>query len=116
VVMQLWRNHYAPNRIEMAGDTEALNTVATKSQDGKTVYIKYVNPGQVAAQVSLNLADEFAAKTARMQFVAPGSLEARNSLQRPRTVRSEPGRIDLDRGTMRFILPALSAAVVTIKL
>lgn len=116
VVMQLWRNHYAPNRIEMAGDTEALNTVATKSQDGKTVYIKCVNPKEATAHVALNLANEFAAKTARMQFVAPGSLKARNTLATPRGVRVEPGRVDFDNGTMRFTLPALSATVVTIKL
>ena len=66
--------------------------------------------------MTLNLADEFAAKTARMQLVAPGALEARNTLARPRAVRPEPGRVRLDKGTMRFTLPALSAAVVTIRL
>jgi len=116
VVMQLWRNHYAPNRIEMAGDTEAMNAVATKSQDGKTLYVKCVNPKEAVANVTVNLAEDFAAKTARMQFVAPGSLKARNTLARPRTVHAEPGRVDFDHGTMRFTLPALSAAVVTIKL
>lgn len=116
VVMQLWRNHYAPNRIEMSGDTEALNTVATKSQDGKTLYLKCVNPKEATVDVALNLASDFAAKTARMQFVAPGSLKARNTLARPRTVRAEPGRVDFGNGTMRFTLPAYSAAVVTIKL
>ena len=116
VVMRLWRNHYAPSRIEMTGNTEALNTVATKSQDGKTLYVKCVNPGQVAARVALNLTGEIAARTARMQLVAPGSLEARNSLQRPRAVRAEPGRVDFAGGTMRFTLPAFSAAVVTIRL
>ena len=116
VVMQLWRNHYAPNRIEMTGETEALNTVATKSEDGKTVYVKCVNPSPSPANVTLNLTEEFTAKTARMQLVAPGALEARNTLQRPRTVRAEPGQIRFDQGAMRLTLPALSAAVVTIKL
>jgi alpha-L-arabinofuranosidase len=116
VVMQLWRNHYAPNRIEIGPDTESLNTIATKSADGKTVYVKCVNSDPSAANVTLNLADEFAAKTARMQLVAPGSLEARNTLERPRTVRAEPGQVHFDKGTMRFALPAFSAAVVTIRL
>jgi alpha-L-arabinofuranosidase len=114
--MQLWRNHYAPHRIEMTGETEALNAVATKSEDGKDVYVKCVNPGQSVANVTLNLTDEFTAKTARMQLVAPGALEARNTLQRPRSVRVEPGRVEFDKGSMRFALPAYSAAVVTIRL
>ncbi|UCD52846.1 MAG: DUF1080 domain-containing protein [Phycisphaerales bacterium] len=116
VVMQLWRNHYAPNRIEMNGDTEAINAVATKSEDGKTLYVKCVNPSRSAAHVTLKLAGEFAAREARMQFVAPGTLEARNTLERPRTVRAEPGRVEFDQGAMRFALPAYSAAVVTIRL
>lgn len=116
VVMQLWRNHYAPSRIEIGPDTEALNTVATRSQDGKTVYVKCVNPAQAARNVSLTLADGFTPATAAMQIVAPGSLEARNTLEEPHAVRAEPGHVDLDNGTVRFALPAHSAAVVTIRL
>jgi alpha-N-arabinofuranosidase len=116
VVMQLWRNHYAPARIEIGPDTETLNTVATKSQDGKTVYVKTVNPGQTSAAVSLTLADGFTPVTATMQMVAPGSLDARNTLERPHTVRPEPGRVDFDNGAMRFTLPPQAVAVVTINL
>jgi len=116
VIMQLWRNHYAPSRIEIGPDTDALNTVATKSHDGKTLYVKTVNPGQAPAAVSLTLAEGFAPTTATMQVVAPGSLDARNSLERPHAIRPEPGRINFDNGTMRFTLPPQAAAVVTINL
>ena len=44
VVMKLWRDHYAPQRIALEGQTEPLNAVATKSADGKTLYVKAVNP------------------------------------------------------------------------
>ena len=115
VVMQLWRRHYAPDRIKIEGDADTLNTVATKSQDGRTIYIKCVNPGESEVEVSLKLSDKHPV-TASMQLVAPGSLAARNTLERPGVVRSEPGRVEIANGVVRYILPALSAAVVTVEL
>ncbi len=116
VVMQLWRNHCAPNRIEIGPDSGALNTVATKSQDGRTLYVKSVNPGESAMDVSLTLADGFVPVTATMEMVAPGSLRARNTLEHPQAVRVEPGDVRVEGNTMRLTLPPLSAAVVTVKL
>ena len=116
VVMQLWRNHYAPSRVEVTGGSDKLNVIATKSEDGRTLYVKCVNPRPAAAEVSLSLPEGLKPATATMQVVAPGSLQARNTLARPDTVRAEPGKVQTDAGTARFDLPPLSAAVVTIKL
>ncbi len=116
VVMQLWRNHYAPHRIEITPDAGALNTVATRSADGKMLYVKCVNPGQSPADVTLTLAGVSAPAKATMEVVAPGSLQARNSLDNPKAVRAESGAVRLDSGKAVFTLPALSAAVVTLRL
>ncbi|HPC95857.1 MAG TPA: DUF1080 domain-containing protein [Sedimentisphaerales bacterium] len=116
VVMQLWRDHYAPSRIEIAPQSQALNTVATKSQDGKTLYVKTVNASDSAVAVSLELAAGFSPVAATMQMVAPGSLQSRNTLARPQAVRAEPGDVRIENGVLRLTLPALSAAVVTIEL
>ncbi len=116
VVMQLWWDHYAPDRIEIGPESETLNTVATKSQDGKTLYVKTVNAGDAPVAVSLKLTDGAAPVAATMQMVAPGSLQARNTLARPQTVRAEPGDVRIDDGAIRLSLPALSAAVITIEL
>jgi alpha-L-arabinofuranosidase len=48
--------------------------------------------------------------------VAPGSLQAKNSMDNPNAVRAESGNVRLDCGKVLFTLPALSAAVVTIQL
>ena len=109
-------NNADPVEIVHGQTTESLNAVATKSQDGKTLYVKTVNPGQTPAAVSLTLTDGFTPVTATMQIVAPGSLDARNTLERPHTVRAEPGRVDFDNGAMRFALPPQAAAVITINL
>ncbi len=116
VVMQLWRNHYAPSRIEITPESDALNTVATKSQDGKTLYVKSVNAGRSAIAVSLKLADGVPPASAKIEIVAPGSLAARNTLGNPQTVQAKPGEVRIENGVMRLTLPDLSAAVVTIEL
>ncbi|MDY0357230.1 MAG: DUF1080 domain-containing protein [Sedimentisphaerales bacterium] len=116
VVMQLWREHYAPSRIAIGPDVETLNTVATKSQDGMTLYVKTVNPGESPVRLSLKLAEGFTPVSATMQVVAPGSLRSRNTLERPQVVRAEPGDVRIENGVMHLTLPALSAAVVTIEL
>ena len=115
VVMKLWREHYAPHRIAIEPETKALNVVATKAQDGRTLYVKCVNPGKAPAQVSLSLTGKRIPTRAAMQLVAPGSLEARNTLDRPGTVRVEPATVHVEEGAMKFTLPALSAGVVTIE-
>ncbi|MBP8303603.1 MAG: DUF1080 domain-containing protein [Phycisphaerae bacterium] len=116
VVMQLWRRHYAPSRIAIGPDSDALNTVATKSQDGRIVIVKTVNPGLSAVGVSLSLAAGAVPAQATLEQVAPRSLEARNTLDRPGAVRAEPGEVRIEGSTVRLTLPALSASVVTIRL
>lgn len=116
VVMQLWRDHYAPHRIELTGGSDKLNAVATKSQDGRTLYVKCVNPHPAAARVSLTLPEGLKVAEATMQIVAPGSLQSRNTLAKPDAVRAEPGEVKMEAATASFDLPPLSAAVVTIKL
>ncbi|MBN1126451.1 MAG: DUF1080 domain-containing protein [Sedimentisphaerales bacterium] len=115
VVMQLWRQHYAPYRILIEGDTDDLNIIATKSQDGRTLYVKCVNPKPSHAEVMLKLADGHTPVLAGCRLVAPGSLQARNTLERPGVVRAEPVTVRIENGSMHFTLPALSAGVVTIK-
>ncbi|MFO8012842.1 MAG: alpha-L-arabinofuranosidase C-terminal domain-containing protein [Phycisphaerae bacterium] len=115
VVMDLWREHYAPHRVAMGGETGALNAVATRSADGRTVTWKAVNPTDEAVPVELTVAGGFDVAEAAMQCVAPGSLEARNTLEQPRHVQPEPAKVAVDGRTIRLTLPPLSASVVTIE-
>ncbi len=117
VVMKLWREHFAPHRIEMAGDTGPLNAIATLSEDERTIYFKTVNPSDAAVTASISLAERCSpVGKASVQLIAPGSLQARNTLAEPRVVypRSVPAAIE--GRTVRVQLPPLSAAVVTIPL
>jgi alpha-N-arabinofuranosidase len=114
VVMKLWREHFAPNRISLEGNTNDLNVVATKSQDGKNVYFKAVNPSNEEVEVSLSIDEDYQVKSASMKIVAPGILSARNSLDEPDAVRPVEGDVEISGQDIKFTLPSLSAAVVTI--
>jgi alpha-L-arabinofuranosidase len=92
------------------------DAVATKSADGRTLCFKAVNPLREKVAVDLALKTGFTASEAKIKLVAPGSLQARNTLEEPHAVRPIPGRISIDEGRVRFKLPGLSAGVVTIKL
>ena len=113
VVMKLWRDHYAPQRIALEGETGGLNFVATRGAEGKTLYLKAVNPSQEAETVRLTM-DGHRASSAEMQIVAPGNLEARNTLDAPHAVCAESAAAQVDGQGVTFELPAYSAGVVTI--
>ena len=115
VVMKLWRDHYAPQRLEVAGEAGGLEVMATKSADGKKLYLKIVNPAEAAAEVRVEVKGGFAPARAAMLLVAPDSLEARNTLDKPDAVASAPGKVQRDGKTVRFTMPRWSAGVVTLE-
>jgi len=115
VVMKLWREHYAPQRIEVSGEAGPLNIVAGKTDDGKTLYVKAVNPGQEPVSVELSLPPGFGIGSSELKVVAPGSLDARNTLENPAAVQPVSGRCETEGQVVRFTLPALSAAVLSLR-
>jgi alpha-N-arabinofuranosidase len=115
VVMKFWREHFAPLRIGTEGDLEALNLIATKSQDGKLLYVKAVNSSDKEIEVNLSIGQDYQFKNATMKVVAPGSLEARNTLEKPNAVRPVQGILERNGQQLKFKLAPLSAAVVTIE-
>jgi alpha-N-arabinofuranosidase len=115
VVMKLWHDCFCPYRIDLQGGVGGLNIVATKSEDGKTIRIKAVNPTEETVNIRADLTGS-AVGQATMQLVAPGSLQARNTLEEPHAVKPVSGRVSGDEDRVRFELPPLSAGVVTIQL
>lgn len=116
VVMKLWRDHFAPFLIDIEGTTKPLNATATKSEDGKRVYFKAVNPTNQMVEVELTVAGNNDVKSASMQLVAPGDLLARNTLENPNQVKPEPANVQVDGQKLRFTMPPYSAGVVTVEL
>ena len=114
VVMKLWREHYAPLRLQLTGDTAPLNVVAAKSKNGKTLYCKAVNPTQEPIDVVLDVEAGFKIRKAGMQLVTADSLRARNTLDEPDRIRPVPAEVRTEGKSIRFTMPAYSAAVVSL--
>jgi len=114
VVMKLWREHYAPYRIEVTGDSGPLNCVATKSKDGKKLYYKAVNPGSEPVSIELVIKGTKPITSTRMQLVTCDSLSSRNTLEEPNRIRPVPAKAENAGESIRFKLPAYSAAVVSV--
>ncbi|MCL5271108.1 MAG: DUF1080 domain-containing protein [bacterium] len=115
VVMKLWHDHYAPERIALEGNAGPLNIVATRTEDGNRVVVKAVNPGGSDVDLALRLRGGFRPLSVRLQLIAPGSVAARNTLDTPDAVRPENVPITIDGPRIRFSLPAYSAGVAMIE-
>lgn len=115
VVMKLWRDHYAPYRVETTGDDSNLNVVSALSEDGQTLIIRIVNPDASDKSLAFEIDSSFVPETALMHYVAPGSLYARNTLAQPNAVHVEAKVVGLSGQTLRVRMPAYSVGVITVK-
>lgn len=114
IIMKLWWDHYAPNRVETTGDDTDLNVVSTLSEDERTLYIRVVNPDAADKSVEFEVDSSFVAETAYLNYVAPGNLYARNTLAEPDAVHVRVKVVGLDNQVIRFVMPGYSAGVVTV--
>lgn len=113
VVMKLWHENYAPEQVMISSDCENLNVSATRT--GKTVVLKVVNPGEEPEPLVVTLSGDRAVN-ASAQTVAPGALDARNTLAQPDAVHVAPLEAQVDEsGRVRCELPAFSASVLRIE-
>jgi alpha-N-arabinofuranosidase len=114
VVMKLYRDHFAPELLEIAGNAGDLDATATRTSDGERIYVKLVNPREQEASVEVVLRGDFPLLGAGMQVVSPGGLSARNTMEQPSAVQAVPGKIERTGMTVRVRLPGLSVAVITL--
>ena len=114
VVMKLYRDHFAPDLLQVAGNPGDLNATATRTADGEKIYVKLVNPGAREVSVEVALRGDFPLMTASMQLVAPDSLAARNTLEQPAAVHAVEAKVERAGMSARFSLPRWSVAVVTL--
>jgi len=112
VVMKLWRDHFAPVRLEVEGEAQRLSVVATATDARDRVVLKLVNPTRAEARVDVDVPG---ARRATMWRVAPGDLAARNTLERPDAVRPERAPVTVRQGRVGLTMPPLSAAVVSVR-
>ena len=103
VVMKLFRDHFAPELLEISGDPAGLGVNATRTSDGDKIYLKLVNPTGQEVPVQIALRGDFPLLAASMQLVAADSPPA-----------GQPAAANVERTgmTVRLRLPGRTIAVV----
>jgi len=112
VVMKLYRDHYAPDVLAIAGATGGVNVNATRSADAARLVCKLVNPDETPVTVHVALKGGFAIGGATLQVVAPGSLTARNTMENPDAVKPQDQPVKTAAAGAAFTLPPLAVAVL----
>ncbi|HTP36616.1 MAG TPA: hypothetical protein VMJ75_30780 [Candidatus Acidoferrales bacterium] len=101
-VIQLFREHFGTDVLQMTGDSGSLSAIATRTQDGRKIYVKLVNRRSTAADLELSLRGDFPMLAADLKIAGADS------------TRVTPAGIERSGLTVRFRLPALCAGVVTL--
>ncbi|HWA11416.1 MAG TPA: alpha-L-arabinofuranosidase C-terminal domain-containing protein [Opitutaceae bacterium] len=112
VVMKLYRDHFAPDLLELSGDAAGLNATATKSADGRRLVLKAVNPSDQPRTVKLTVTGTFRPARAGLQVVAPNDLAARNSFDHRDAVKAVTGSAERSGNQVTFTLPRWSVGVL----
>ncbi len=114
VVMKLFRDHYAPLLLSLTGETDGVNITATKTEDGKRVTLKAVNPTDTPKTLCVKLCG-FKGERAAMQIITADGLRDRNTLAAPDKIAPKDAPVEYRDGEVRFTLPALSVGVVDVE-
>ncbi len=114
VVMKLWREHYKPVGLGVDGDTGPLN-LAASGGGGKGLVLKVVNPSQQAVRLKATFAGGGGLSKAAMQIIAPGSLTARNTLDRPDAIKPATHPVSVEGRVVTTMLPPWSAGVIVVE-
>ena len=110
--MKLWRDHYAPEGWRSpATPVRSMCRLLTGLRH--VLIVKVVNPGQEKT-VPWRLSVPGKVSSAVARVVAPGSLDARNTLAEPSRVKTQDLAVRIDGAKVLVEMPALSAAVITI--
>ena len=114
VVMKLWRENYAPNRIKSECDDVDINHVATLSESGNAVICKIVNPVNESKMVHITLPENQNASDAVLQIISAGSLSSRNTMESPGLIAPREAKIRIKKNILSFEMPAYSCGVAVI--
>jgi len=115
VVMKLWREHYAPNYLEMKGTYPSLNAVSTISSDSSVVYFKLVNTAENSVPVVLNIDSSFLPKSSSLAIVSANSLYQENTYADPENIKVFDGfQANISGQEVSFTSPGYSAIVLSV--
>jgi len=115
VVMKLWRDHFAPERLELTGIPDSVTGVASFDPADNRMVIKLVNNTLQDQEFSIKLPSEYKGKTAQGYLVRGRSLSERNTMMEPTRITQENKSIDLKGHKIMTNLPAYGCMLIELK-
>ncbi len=113
VVMKLYREHFLPERIALEA-RGPLNAVATRSEDGKRLVLKVVNPTERTVAATVSLGGGFRPVEAA-QWVVRAGLEERNTLEAPDRIAPTESPLAVEGSEFEHDFPAYSVTVIELR-
>ncbi len=115
VVMKLWRDHFAPERLGITGMPDSVNAIASfDPADGRLV-IKLVNNSKTDKPITVSLPDGCTAANAQGYLVKGNSLTDRNTMKQPEEISPKNQAVTLIRKKISTNLPGLSCLLIEVK-
>ena len=113
VVTKLWHDNFSKYRLAYTGETGNISISTTLSENGENVIVKIVNPTENPCDLAIE-GDWKQVTGAGYQFIAPGSLQAANSMESPHAVTVEKKEITPVNNRVTIAVAPFSAGVLTL--
>jgi hypothetical protein len=118
-VTQMYARNYLPQvvKCEVSDPKSGLNVVASRSDDGKTLVLKVVNPSDTALTTQIHLSGFVPGKPMAQVTELSGALNATNSAAQPGTIvpRTQEWKHDIKDGNSSYTFAARSVTVLRLE-
>lgn len=114
-VMKLWREHFAPERLEITGMPDSVNAVASFDPEGNRMVIKLVNNSTGNKPIIISLPVDYKGNQASGHLVRGLSLSDRNTMENPGQISPKDQPVTLRGRKVSSTMPGLSCLLIEIK-
>jgi alpha-N-arabinofuranosidase len=115
VVMKLWREHFAPEKLDITGMPDSVNAMASYDPETQRMVIKLVNNSKADRQLTVKLPSDYSPKGASGYLVRGNALSDRNTMEKPDGISPKNQEVTLKGHKIIGNLPGLSCLLVELK-
>lgn len=115
VVMKLWREHFAPDRLELTGIPDSVNAIASFDPADRRLVIKLVNNSGTDKPLSIKMPAGYRPASAQGFLVKGNSLSDRNTMEQPGKISAINQMVPINRNKLSTNLPGKSCLLIEVK-
>jgi alpha-N-arabinofuranosidase len=115
VVMKLWKEHFAPVKLDLAGVPDSVTASASFDPAANRLVIKLVNNRHAELDLTAGLPSEYKGKNATGWLVSAPALSARNTMDEPANIQPVAQEMQITRKKISVHLPPLSCMLIEVK-